>query len=125
MDVLSKQATSVPAKDPDLPETVTSGVGHHVKKDAFVVAWPKSEPDQIPGTPNSPFGERQVHSCPPTSLLDHATPQQEDARKLGIGATVLAAVPSSPGLRYFLIPNHWFFGDPLDAWELQGLQTPK
>ena len=28
-------------------------------------------------------------------------------------------------LRYFLIPNHWFFGDPLDAWELQGLQTPK
>jgi len=95
MDVLSKQATSVPAKDPDLPETVTSGVGHHVKKDAFVVR--NTFIDQIPGTPNSPFGERQVHSCPPTSLLDHATPQQEDARKLGIGATVLAAVPSSPG----------------------------
>ncbi|CAE7386215.1 unnamed protein product [Symbiodinium natans] len=86
-----------PAKDPDLPDVIATGVGHIAgKKDAFVVR--NTFIDQIPGTPSSPNGaERQVHSCPGTSLLDHATPQQEDARKLGIGATVLAAVPSSPG----------------------------
>eukprot|EP00435_Cladocopium_sp_Y103_P072920 s89_g41.t1 len=45
--------------------------------------------EQIPGTPSSPF-DRQVQSCPGTSILHHATP---DDRAAG---TALQAVPSSP-----------------------------
>ncbi|CAK8989462.1 Uncharacterized protein SCF082_LOCUS1819 [Durusdinium trenchii] len=57
------------------------------KKETFIVR--NTFIEQIPGTPSSPL-DRQVQSCPGTSVLHHATPDDRHSR-------ALQAVPSSPG----------------------------
>lgn len=81
-------------KDPDEFESPTSGSGGYVgqtqRKENFVVR--NTFIEQIPGTPSSPF-DRQVQSCPGTSILHHATPDD----RVATTGTPLQAVPSSPG----------------------------
>jgi len=85
-------AEEVKKKDPDAEIESPTGpakgyVAQNQKKENFVVR--NTFIEQIPGTPSSPF-DRQVQSCPGTSILHHATP---DDRAAG---TALQAVPSSP-----------------------------
>mmetsp|Transcript_107323 Transcript_107323/g.256304 ORF Transcript_107323/g.256304 Transcript_107323/m.256304 type:complete len:581 (-) Transcript_107323:144-1886(-) len=82
------KAKELNLKDPD--EDANFAGGYHAQKtkdNSFVVR--NTFIDQIPGTPSSPYMERQTHSCPNTKLLDHATPNER--------VTPLQAVPGSPG----------------------------
>lgn len=85
-------AEELKKKDPDAEIESPTGpatgyVAQNQKKENFVVR--NTFIEQIPGTPSSPL-DRQVQSCPGTSILHHATP---DDRAAG---TALQAVPSSP-----------------------------